>query len=287
MNSSIPMIFDAQQRRRQRQKLTAGDHDILLRRSAEDIAERVIGMTRDFDNAFIFAPDILEDLFSSELKGKVKTLHFESSNRLTAKNPEHWAFAAETYDLIIIHWELHCVNDLPGSLLQIRRALKPDGLFLACLPGGDTLSTLRQSFLAADSQTLNGAIPRIHPFATLQDLAGLMQRAGFALPVVDSDNLRVRYDDALFLLRDIQNMGEGTCLIERGRHSLRRDTLMAMRAHYEDHFTDPDGRVYAYFYLLYATGWAPHESQQKPLKPGSATTRLADALNTTEIKISD
>jgi len=285
MNASVPKIFDPQQRRHQRRKLSAGDHDFLLRRSGEDIIDRVCGMTRDFETAFIFAPAFLSDLFTSSLADKITTLNFQASHDPDAPDPENWQFTNQSYDLIIVHWELHCVNDVPGSLRQILNALKPDGLFLTCLPGGDTLAPLRQSFLIADSQTLNGAIPRVHPFTTLQDLASLMQRAGFALPVVDCDNIRVRYDDALFLLRDIQNMGEGNCLIQRGKTGLRRDTILVMRDHYKNNFSDPDSRIFAPFDLLYATGWAPHESQQKPLRPGSAKHRLADALNTTEIKL--
>lgn len=176
---------------------------------------------------------------------------------------------------------LHAVNDLPGALVQIRRALKPDGLFIGALFGGATLTELRASLLAAEAET-GGAGMRVAPFADALDLAGLLQRAGFALPVSDVDRLTVRYATPLELLRDLRAMGETAAMVARSRRPLTRGLLVRMAEHYHARFADPDGKVRATFEIVWATGWAPDASQQKPLKPGTATTRLADALGVTE-----
>jgi hypothetical protein len=168
-------------------------------------------------------------------------------------------------------------------LVQIRRALKPDGLFLAALLAGATLTELRQSFAAAESEIEGGVSPRVAPFADLRDLGALMQRAGFALPVADADRLTARYDSALALMRDLRRMGATNALVERRRTPLRRATLMRMAEIYAGRFADADGRVRATFEIVWLSGWAPHPSQQQPLKPGTAKTRLADALGTREI----
>ena len=170
-----------------------------------------------------------------------------------------------------------------GTLIQIRRALKPDGLLLAALIGGDTLIELRSSFAAAESEIEGGVSPRVAPFADIREVGGLLQRAGFALPVVDSERLAVRYNSALALMRDLRRMGATNILHERLRKPLKRSTLERVTAIYADRFADPDGRIRATFETIWMSGWAPHQSQQKPLKPGSATQRLADALGTTEL----
>lgn len=177
---------------------------------------------------------------------------------------------------------LQSVNDLPGALLQIRRALRPDGLLLACLFGGDTLTELRQSFAAAESELEGGASPRVAPFADVRSAGGLLQRAGYALPVVDLERVTVRYGGAFGLMGDLRAMGLTNALAERRRTPLRRATLMRTAAIYAERFADPDGRVRATFDMVWLSGWSPHESQQKPLKPGSAKARLADALGTAE-----
>jgi SAM-dependent methyltransferase len=178
---------------------------------------------------------------------------------------------------------LQYVNDLPGALLQIRRALKPDGLFLAALLGGETLTELRQSFAAAESEIEGGASPRVAPFADLRDLGGLLQRAGFALPVTDVDRLTVRYDSVFALLRDLRRMGAANSLVARRRKPLRRATLRRMAEIYAQQFAHHDGRIRATFDIVWLSGWAPHPDQQQPLKPGSAKARLADALGVREI----
>jgi SAM-dependent methyltransferase len=178
---------------------------------------------------------------------------------------------------------LQFVNDLPGTLIQIRRALKPDGLFLAALAGGDTLTELRQAFAAAEAEIEGGISPHIAPFADLRELGALLQRAGFALPVTDVDRLTVRYVSPFALMEDLRRMGASNPLIERRRRPLKRATLNRVADIYCERFADGDGRIRATFEIVWLSGWAPHEGQQQPLKPGSAKRRLADALGTHEI----
>jgi SAM-dependent methyltransferase len=175
------------------------------------------------------------------------------------------------------------VNDLPGALIQIRRALKPDGLLLAAMLGGDTLFELREAFAVAESEIEGGVSPRVAPFVDLRDAGALLQRAGFALPVTDIDRLTVRYDTAFNLINDLRRMGATNPMLERRRVPLRRATLTRMAHIYAERFADADGRVRATFDIVWLSGWAPHTSQQQPLRPGSARTRLADALGTIEI----
>jgi hypothetical protein len=174
------------------------------------------------------------------------------------------------------------VNDLPGALVQIRRALKPDGLLLAALIGGETLHELRESFAMAESEISGGASPRVSPFAEVRSLGSLLQRAGYALPVVDSDRHIVRYQNIFKLFHDLRRMGATNALVERSRKPLTKKIAARAAEIYAERFSDPDGRLRATFDVLWILGWAPHESQQKPLKPGSAKMRLADALGVPE-----
>jgi NADH dehydrogenase [ubiquinone] 1 alpha subcomplex assembly factor 5 len=206
--------------------------------------------------------------------------------RLVAE-PEALPFAAGSFDLVLSNLMLQWTNDLPGALLQLRHALKPDGLLLASLCGGETLTALRQSLIEAESEIEGGVSPRVSPFADPRDLAGLLQRAGFALPVVDSDTIEATYPDALTLMRDLRHMGESNAVALRRRNFTRRATLSRAAAIYETRFARPDGRIPACFEIVTLTAWAPHESQPKPLRPGSAATRLADALGTQEQKTGD
>jgi len=187
-------------------------------------------------------------------------------------------FKAESLDLVVSTLSLHWVNDLPGALVQIRRALKPDGLFVASVLGGSTLTELRQALVAAEAELSDGAGLRVSPFADAFDAAGLLQRAGFALPVADVDRLVVRYGHPLKLLADLRAMGETNALVDRARRPLSRAVLARACELYIERFADADGRVRASFDIITMTGWAPHPDQQQPLKPGSAKMRLADAL---------
>ncbi len=195
---------------------------------------------------------------------------------------ERLPFSGERFDLAVSLLSLHSVNDLPGSLIQIRRALKPDGLFVGALLGGSTLTELRQALTQAESEVEGGVSPRVAPFADLRDIGGLLQRAGFALPVTDSDVVRVRYANAFALMRDLRQMGLTNALNDRRRTPLRRATLIRAAEIYAERFGEPDGRIPATFEIVWLSGWTPHESQQKPLRPGSAKVRLADALGVKE-----
>jgi SAM-dependent methyltransferase len=192
-------------------------------------------------------------------------------------------FLDASLDLVVSALALQFVNDLPGALVQIRRALKGDGLFLAALLGGETLTELRQSFAAAESEMEGGVSPRVAPFADIREMGALLQRAGFALPVTDVERLTVRYPSPFMLMGELRRMGGTNILVERRRTPLRRATLSRMAEIYAQRFSDSDGKVRATFEVLWLSGWAPHESQQKPLRPGSAQARLADALGTKEI----
>jgi SAM-dependent methyltransferase len=202
-----------------------------------------------------------------------------------AAGEEALPFADGALDLVVSALALQLVNDLPGTLIQIRRALRPDGLLLAALVGGDTLTELRQAFAAAESEIEGGISPRVAPFADVRDIGALLQRAGFALPVTDVDRLVVRYASPLALMHDLRKMGAANPMIERSRRPLKRATLQRVLEIYGERFSDGDGRIRATFEIVWLSGWAPHESQQKPLAPGSARQRLADALGVEEKRI--
>ena len=240
---------------RERARRIGGDA-FLRREAAEGIAERLGAVQRRLAHVL----DV--------------EAHLDGDERLAA--------APEAFDLATSVLSLHAVNDLPGVLAQTRRALKPDGLFLAALFGGETLTELRQSLAAAEVAVRGGVSPRVAPFGDVRDLGGLLQRAGFALPVADVERTVVRYSDGLSLMRDLRALGETNVLAERSRKPMTRTLLTATMVHYAEHFADADGKLRATFDIVYLTGWAPHESQQKPLKPGSAKTRLANALGTKE-----
>ena len=202
-----------------------------------------------------------------------------------AADEEALPFRDASLDLVVSVLALQFVNDLPGTLIQIRRALKPDGLLLAALAGGDTLIELRQAFAAAEAEVEDGVSPRVAPFSDVRDMGALLQRAGFALPVTDVDRITVRYGSPLALMHDLRRMGATNPLVERSRRPLKRATLMRMMEVYAERFSDPDGRIRATFEIVWLSGWAPHESQQKPLAPGSARQRLADVLGTRETRL--
>lgn len=295
-------VFDRQMLRRRRDR--AADrfpaHDFLVRRAGEDIVDRIAGVNRSFGIAADLgahrgslrtatADAALQDgkigtLISADLSAGMLA-HAEGA-RVVA-DEEMLPFADKSLNLVTSILSLHWVNDLPGTLIQIRRALKPDGLFIAALFGGETLTELRQSLAEAEIECEGGLSPRVSPFADLRDMGGLLQRAGFALPVADTDRVTVRYADPLRLMAELRGMGETNALSERRRTPLKRGTLIRAAEIYREKFGLPDGRVPATFDIVIVTGWAPHESQQKPLAPGSANTRLADALGTEELPAGD
>ncbi|MCU0899683.1 MAG: methyltransferase domain-containing protein [Cypionkella sp.] len=195
------------------------------------------------------------------------------------------ALEPASHDLVIHALALHWANDPVGQLVQCRRALRPDGLFLGLMFGGQTLAELRACLAEAEIEVTGGLSPRVLPMGEIRDLGGLLQRAGFALPVADSFTKTVRYRDALHLMRDLRAMGEANALTARLRQPTRRAVLIRAAELYHARFADPEGRIPATFEFICLTGWAADESQQKPLRPGSAAQRLADALNTAEMPL--
>jgi len=273
-----------QRKRRARAGFT--EAAFLHARVAADLADRLEAIPRRFERALVLGGG---GLFSAELRTRPDLafrigaiVEADLASGAVQLDPERLPFADAAFDLIVSPLALHWVNDLPGAFIQLRRALQPDGLLLASLFGGDTLTELRLSLIEAESELTGGAGPRVAPFAGLQDLAGLLQRAGFALPAADRDVVTVRYGEPMRLLRDLRAMGETAALTERSPRGLSRRILARAFEIYRERFSDEEGRVRATFEILTATGWAPHESQQKPLKPGSAKARLADALGTKE-----
>ena len=190
--------------------------------------------------------------------------------------------AQRSQDLIISPLSLHSVNDLPGALIQIKNALKADGLFMAALLGGETLYQLREAMQQTELNCFGGMSARISPFADMQQMGALMQRAGFALPVVDSEKIQVSYENVTKLMHDLRYMGEANALVNRSQRPLTKNYLDKLNKYYETHFTGDDGRLEATFEVIFISGWSPHDSQQKPLRPGSAEKRLSDALQSEE-----
>jgi SAM-dependent methyltransferase len=288
-----PLIFDRTLlRTRRRRAASLGPATFLLDRVAADITDRLATVKRRFDLALDLGTPGEAVRAALARVGSVGTIVAAAAfpeggtartAPFVAADEEALPFGDATLDLVVSALALQFVNDLPGTLVQIRRALKPDGLLLAALLGGETLTELRESFAAAESETTGGVSPRVAPFADLRDLGALLQRAGFALPVTDTDRLTVRYDSAFALMHDLRRMGATNTLIDRRRRPLRRATLMRMAEIYAERFADPDGRVRATFEIVWLSGWSPHPSQQQPLKPGSAAARLADALGTQEV----
>jgi len=284
---SNPTIFDRKLLRARRARAHAlGPETFLIDRVAAELAERLSAVLRRFERAVDLGTPTDAVRRALEGGGKVASLiaaaPYDAPVRVAA-DEEALPFADGSLDLVVSALALQFVNDLPGTLIQLRRALKPDGLLLAALVGGDSLAELREAFAQAESEIEGGISPRVAPFADLRELGALLQRAGFALPVVDSDKLTVRYESVFDLMRDLRRMGATNVLNERRRAPLRRATLHRMAEIYAERFADPDGRVRATFEIAWLSGWAPHESQQKPLRPGSAQRRLADALGTKEI----
>lgn len=271
-NATAPILFDRAlllQRQARAQKL--GPATFLLDRVAEDLDDRLAAVKREFSEvADIWTPG----------EGILPRDRFRSFSHVALGDSlqEVLTLRPESLDLAVSALAFQFVNDLPGVLAQIRRALKPDGLLLAAMIGGDTLTELRQSFAAAEAECEGGVSPRVAPFADLRDLGHLLQRAGLALPVTDVDRVVVRYANAFALMADLRRMGATNILIERRHTPTRRATLLRMAQIYAERFADPDGRIRATFDIVWLSAWAPHESQQKPLRPGSARASLEAAV---------
>jgi len=247
-----------------------GPAAFLLDRAVEEMEDRLGAVKREFaDAADIWTPG----------EGFLHPTRFKSLTRIAPPDSlEVLALPPESLDLAISALAFQFVNDLPGVLAQIRRALRPDGLLLAAMIGGDSLTELRQSFAAAEAELEGGASPHVAPLADLRDIGSLLQRAGLALPVTDVDRVVVRYDNAFALMQDLRRMGATNILFERRRRPTRRATMLRMAQVYGERFADADGRIRATFDIIWLSGWAPHESQPKPLRPGSATASLEEAV---------
>jgi SAM-dependent methyltransferase len=296
--TSNPDIFDRQLLRRRRDRFAgrAARHDFLLARVADDIVERLAAVRRTFPTVLnLGAHHGLLGRRVGALPGVEMVIDAEQSRALLAHcaglrvqcDEEVLPFRDQSLDLVVSGLSLQLVNDLPGVLAQVRRALKPDGLLLAAMLGGATLGELRTALLVAEEEVEGGVSPRVAPFADVRDLGALLQRAQFALPVVDSETVVVTYSDPLALMHELRGMGAASILHARSRKPLRRQTLYRSLEIYTERFGLAGGRIPATFEIITLTGWAPHESQPKPLQPGSAKMRLADALGTAEQSAGD
>ncbi len=265
----------------------------LLDIAAEEIADRIAIVERYFDTAVelhgatgVTAQRLMQTgKVGSVIRVETDAAFAAEGDVLQVAPIEELPLEPASANLIVSPLSLHLTNDTPGTLIQIRRALKPDGLFLAAIPGSGTLQELRDVLLTAEAEMTSGASPRVAPFADVRDVGALLQRAGFALPVTDAETYTVRYDSILPLMRDLRAMGMANPLMGRSRRPLNRRFFMRAAELYAEKYSDADGRIRATFSIIYVSGWAPHESQQKPLKPGSAKVRLADALKTAEITL--
>ncbi len=285
----MEFLFDEELLARRRERALAnrtGNEDFLLDLAAREMAERLSVVERQFPHAVELHGGTGIAAKKAMATGKIETIERAETSGRFANAGEHILPAGlddvplepSSVNLVLSPMALHVVNDMPGTLVRIRRALKPDGLFLAAIPGAGTLAELRDVLLAAEAELTGGASPRVIPFADVRDIGGLLQRAGFTLPVVDAENYTVRYDSLFPLMRDLRAMGMANPLRGRSRKPLGRAFFLRAAEIYAERYSDPDGRVRATFSIVYASGWAHHESQQQPLKPGSAKVRLADAL---------
>ena len=279
-----PAIVEANRRR----AAAIGDEGagFLLKIAAGELADRLAAVERQFPEAIELhgmtgvAADAIRDT------GKVDHLvRLETSNDFKRQNDdfrlsslETLSIAPKSVNLVVSPLSAHLTNDTPGLFIQVMRALQPDGLFMAAIPGAGTLAELREALLSAEEELTGGVSPRVIPFADVRDVGALLQRAGFALPVADVENYTVRYNSLFDLMRDIRHMGMANPLANRSRKHPGRALFIRAAEIYAERFSDPDGRVRATFSIIYVAGWAPHESQQKPLRPGSAKVSLASVL---------
>jgi SAM-dependent methyltransferase len=284
----MELLFDpslvAQRRRR-----AARDFDpkagFLLDLAAEEMAFRLMAVERRFDKAVEFfggTGSVARAAMATGKIGEMQRVDVAGNPDMVAADFEDVPLAADSANLVLAPLGLHLINDLPGSLIRIRRALKPDGLFLAAIPATGTLTELNDVLLETETRLFAGASPRVAPFGDVRSIGALLQRAGFALPVADVETYTVRYESLFGLMRDLRAFGMTNALANRSRRPISRQFFMEAAKLYAERHADPDGRIRATFAIVYLSGWAPHENQPKPLKPGSATVRLADALKSSK-----
>lgn len=286
---SAPLVFDRSAIRCKRNRAASlpGDGDFLHRWAMKEMAGRLSLVQRKFPRALQIGGRTM--LPHPDASGIETLIPLDLAEKYIAGRPlavqadeEFLPFANGSLDLVLNVLNLHALNDLPGALIQMRRALKPDGLFMAAMFGGETLYQLRDALALAELEITGGASPRVFPFADKQQMGALMQRAGFSLPVVDSELITVTYDHLPKLMADLRAMGEGAVMQTRPRTIPPRHFFARAAAIYRERYAGADGRIESTFEIIFLSGWAPHEGQQKPLRPGSADHRLADVLHTRE-----
>lgn len=267
-----PEIFDTQRLSQARQRAAKRQKSFLLERCIEDLSERLLDVNRNFENALIIGDNLpIGDVLSHLQSDKITKL--SSCNSVMDLPPE------TDFDLVISLLRLQSENDLPGAIIQMRQKLRPDGLFLGAVFGGDTLMELRQVFYKTDEALLGGLAPHIYPMASYSQLASLLSRAGLNQPVIDTDRFTVSYSTLKTLISDLRDLGETNALLSRSNKLMTPNYWRTLERYYAKHHARADGKLTSSFEILWLTGWAPHESQQKPLKPGSAKMRLEDAIN--------
>lgn len=288
--TASPLIFDRGQIRWQQERIAAKihDHNFLIDWNMRQIIERLADIKRTYPRTLLLGGRVSASLRDAlKAAGQIDDLLIADETDALAPDivfdPELWPHDLQNFDLIVAPFTLHRANDVPGVLIQMRRALKSDGLMMTAFAGGESLIELRQSFMEAEIAQRNGAQMRVHPFIDRQQAAMLLQRGGYSLPVVDSERLTVTYDNAFRLMQDLRGMGETNSLSMRQRTLTGKNLMLEMARLYQKNFSEDDGRIRATFEMIFMTGWAPHESQQQPQRPGSAQNRLADALGTDEI----
>lgn len=285
----MQLVFDPELVERNRARAARiGDSSaaFLLDIAARELADRLTAVERQFPEAVELhgmTGATAQALLATGKVDRIRRLETETSlgserSNLAVAPIEEPGLAPESLNLVVSPLSAHVTNDTPGLFIQIRRALKPDGLFLAAIPGAGTLAELREALLSAEEELTGGVSPRVIPFADVRDIGALLQRAGFALPVTDVETYTVRYDSMFPLMRDLRHMGMANPLAGRSRRPVSRKLFVRAAEIYAERFSDPDGRIRATFAIVYVSGWAPHESQQKPLRPGSAKVSLAQVL---------
>ncbi|MCI5060298.1 MAG: class I SAM-dependent methyltransferase [Alphaproteobacteria bacterium] len=290
MTANPAQLFDRNLMAKRQTRFHSHRYDVsfLLDFSEKEMRSRLELIKKKFPIALQIGGNtpLSDNILTSHKIERFFTLNLTSStNSSIVADEELFPFANKSLNLVLSHLQLHTINDVPGTLIQIKNSLAPNGLFMASLCGNDTLFELRDALAQAEMAIKGGLSPRIYPFADIRQIGALIQRAGFALPVIDIERVTVTYDHMLRLLKDLQHMGQSNALLQRPRSLLRRDIIERTQEIYLEKYSDPDGRLRASFDIIFMLGWAPHESQQQPLKPGSAKTRLADTLCAKEEKL--
>lgn len=299
-NNSDVVVFDRDliALRRARAKAAFANHDFLFLWGKEQLSERLLDINRDFPNVLQIGsrggfiknehPKLSKNIVTFDLcPAPIDDVTCPDVYHYIQGDEEFLPIVPKTMDLVISNLNLHSTNDLPGTLLQIRKTLKDDGMFLATMLGGETLYELREAMAVTEQDLLGETSAHIFPFADKTQMGGLLFRAGLALPVIDSDIITVTYENVFKLMTDLRGMGESNTILKRSKKPLTKEFFIRLAQNYRERYSDEGGRIKASFEVIFLLGWAPHKSQQKPLPPGSAKLSLAEALGATEIKLGD